>query len=765
MITSPATARREIPPTRPATGWAVALVLAAGLAATASRANAQTLSWNNASGGSASVPGNWSPSGLPDTSTNLLFNINSALASIPVTFDAASNKSGTMLFRKETYAINITSPHATTTDVTIASASGDNATVVLESGSWSLFNTLGDVRIGNASNTVGVFTIDGPDAEFIGDDGTVLGNVGTGTLNVLDGGRFVTQSMSLGLGNATGSGTVNIDGQALAPTFTRSRLECLQSLVVGSLGTGVLNVTNGAQATCQALFVGTNSTGSGTLTIGGAAISKATLQCTLNTSVGGNSSGIINVNSGGVLDVNAGLTLQGTGVGSGILHVNPGGAAIAGNLIVNAGGSLDLDGGTLDVDGSTFNYNNPASHLVLGAPDAPLLTLKDTVNGTLNVVTGGRALTLGGSPIGAGIADFDVRSGSTLTIPAGDIVMGEQAGDDGGMIVNGAGSALSMAAADRAIVGQSGAGSLRFEAGASAALGGLRIGLNVGSSGSAVFDGAGTMATTNTITIGGDLASSGGTGALTVSGGADVQVASTATTDAVRVWPAGDLSVLGPSILDANKAVRVSGGEVFMDQGAMLAASQFVLETGSDLFINASGTGGPAVIDALASLTGSATIDMKGDLTIGISANPNGFSAAANSTVNLDGNTLTIPRFERRRRRHRQPQHVRRRAERRAHRPQWRLAPQRRLQALRQRHGQGRCARGRLGRHDQPRRQRHDHRGHALQQPPRHHLGLDAAIREWRRVQWRWHDRLPRLCRRALQSPRDRQTSRSATPA
>ncbi len=244
--------------------------------------------------------------------------------------------------------------------------------------------------------------------------------------------------------------------------------------------------------------------------------------------------------------------------------------------------------------------------------------------------------------MGVGIADFDVRSGSALSIPTGDVVLGEQAGDDGGMTIHGVGSSVTMDSGEVLIAGQSGVGQAQFQAGAGATLGGLRIGLNVGSSGAAIFDGLGTVATTNTISVGGDQASIGGIGVLTVSGGADVTVSSTAVTDAIRVWPAGDLSVLGPSILEANKPVRVSGGEVFMDQGATILASQFVLETGSDLLVNATGTGGPAVIEALASLTGSATIQMGGDLTIGSGFNPSGFSAAANSTVNLDGNTLTI---------------------------------------------------------------------------------------------------------------------------
>ncbi len=366
------------------------LALASGAALVASLAPVkvawgQTLSWNDPNGGSASDVTNWTPNGLPTSSSLLLFNVNSALASIPLTFDATATKSGTMTFRKEAYGVTMTSPHATTSGVVIAPTTGDNATVVLEAGSWSLFNTLANVNIANDSGTVGVFTINGSDAEFIGDNGTTLGNVGTGTLNVLSGGRYVTQTMTLGLGNTSGSGTVNVAGQTLAPFFTRSRLECLQSLTVGSLGTGVLNVSNGALLTVQALLVGTAATGSGTVTIGGKVIADATVQASLSATIGGSSNGTIHVNADGRLDVNSTLTVQGTGAGVGTLHINPGGAVTAGNLTVTGNGVLDLDGGTLDVSGTTFTYANPASHLVLGAPGGPVVTLKDNVACTLGV--------------------------------------------------------------------------------------------------------------------------------------------------------------------------------------------------------------------------------------------------------------------------------------------------------------------------------------------------------------------------------------------
>jgi T5SS/PEP-CTERM-associated repeat protein len=628
------------------------MILAAGLAlgiGLAQGAGAQTLSWNDANGGLANDPTNWTPNGVPSSSSNLIFNIASALSTIPVTFNATANKSGTMTFRQESYTLTMTSPHTTTTDVIIGSANGDNATVVLTTGEWSIFNTLGGVTIGGASGATGTFTINDDDAVFIGDDDTKVGQVGSGTLNIIGGGRFVNQSLVVGLGNANGTGTVNVSGQLALPPFTRSRLECLGSASIGSLGHGTLNVTNGALVSCTFLFVSPASTGSGTVTIQSKGKDSASIQTTFSALVGRNlnnsaaANGTLNVNTGGLLDVNDVLYVGGDPEGGvGTIHLENDAIINTKTLDIGIGGTLDLDGGTLTVDGGSMIHSKAGNPLVLGGVNNPTLRLANNAASSLSGTSA--ALIVGGASLaGPDVsATLNVLTGSDLAVTNGAVMLGALLGDSGTVVINGAGSLFDMNASETLVSGVQGNGALQAVLGATAKLGVVQIGLNVGANGLVSAEQSGTSMTTNAVFVGGSNSAAGGTGLFRVLSGATTKVFSTLT-DGVKVWPDGTLAILDPgSALSSNKAVRISGGTLQMSNGAVLSAPLVALDAGSTTFVV---TGGPAgvTIDAPMQVLGfGTTVSLGADLTVGDASDPNGYTAAIASSVDLHGHTLTI---------------------------------------------------------------------------------------------------------------------------
>jgi fibronectin-binding autotransporter adhesin len=603
----------------------------------AEAASAQTLNWANANGGSAATAGNWSPAQVPTAANPLVFNIASALPAIPVTFPLAAAASASQTFRQESYLLTMSSPHTTSGAVQIGLNATDVAAATLTTGQWSMANLF----VGQANGASGTLSINDDDASVIVSGSSAVNN---GSIGITGGGLFeATNTLTIANGSV-----VNAAGQLGVPPFSRSRLEGSIVNLSGVGAASAINVTSGALATVGVLSVGGADTGTGAVTIQNAGLVPATINAD-TVRIGGNANGTpagtgsVNVLSGGMLDVIDSIAVGDINGGTGTLRIDGTGSVVTPSLSVVAGGSLDLDGGTLTIDGGTLTYTNAASHLAIGGASSPVLSLINGAQCNLSVVTGGRVLGVGGASAGIGLADLDVRSGSDLVLSGlGITVLGESVGDDGGMIISGVGSSLSTPVESVITVGQSGAGRLEAELGATATIGRVSIALNPGSTGMLLIQNPGTTATTNEIAVGGGPAAAGGNGDFVVNAGASVNVNSDQP-NGVRVWPGGFLQVAQGSTLTASKPVRVSGGDVDLEDGGTITAPQFVLESGSVMEINGEfPTGGSCTVNANTAMSGSSIINMFGDLTIGNAASTNGFSGSNTTTMNLHGHTLTI---------------------------------------------------------------------------------------------------------------------------
>ena len=131
------------------------------------------------------------------------------------------------------------------------------------------------VSNGGAVNIVGAGA-----ALFVGDNYDASGLGATGTLTIQSGGVVTvdhgsdsTKSSTVQIGNHQfGNGTLTVTG-------ANSKLVSLgvrNQIMVGDYGTGVLNILAGGEVQSQRMFVGTNDTATGMVLVSGAG-SKLTL--------------------------------------------------------------------------------------------------------------------------------------------------------------------------------------------------------------------------------------------------------------------------------------------------------------------------------------------------------------------------------------------------------------------------------------------------------------------------------------------------------
>lgn len=224
--------------------------------------------------------------------------------------------------------------------------------------------------------------------------------------------------------NAGANGTVYVQGAG-------SSFAAGTSLVVGDLGTGFMQVENGATATSNALYFG-RSGGAGTLNVTGAGSSLTTQTAVLTEgAVAIKSGGLVKAgntmkiadyagvastvtvqDAGSQLQVVNGLTV-GAG-GNGQLIVLTGGTASAGQLLINEGGAVNLQGGTLKVasaslaGGGAFNFAS------------------GVLNYTANASTGDGTLLGSGGALASGStlkadAAFNVVDGTSLSLIGGNV--------------------------------------------------------------------------------------------------------------------------------------------------------------------------------------------------------------------------------------------------------------------------------------------------------------------------------------------------------
>ena len=378
-----------------------------------------------------------------------------------------------------------------------------------------------------------------------------VGYTGTGTLNITNGGTVSSSSRYIGYGSGS-TGTVTVDGAG--STWATSN-----ELYVGEAGNGTLNITNGGTVlVTQTTWVAFSNGGTGTVTVSdpGSTLSSGNLLL-----IGQVGAGTLNITNGGVVNSsesqlgNGGpgtATVSGSGsrwnsgdlgVGSpqatGTLNISNGGTVVVtGTTSVNAGAiNFGTNGGTLTT-GSL--YVSPTQVTGTGTINTCGLVADgnmvfDTTHGPSQILTwnsAGQNVTVHLDLTGTSGAVGDLGTGfegiGSLTIQAGVTVtcangyLGYNAGATGTATVCGPGSTWICGSASTLYsgslwVGFWGTGRLNIVNGGTVSSDGSRL-----STGTAMVDGPGSTWNSGGLAIGVGPSGVAGTGTLSITNGGTV---------------------------------------------------------------------------------------------------------------------------------------------------------------------------------------------------------------------------------------------------
>lgn len=355
--------------------------------------------------------------------------------------------------------------------------------------------------IGNQALSTGTATVTGAGSQWTSSGELFIGNDGNGTLNVEDRG-VVSNGNTVAIGRsvgATGSATV---------TGTGSQLTSMDQLFVGDVGTGTLNISAGGVVSNTDGIIG-RQTGSGTATVTGGGSQWNNSNDLI---VGFDGNGMLTIGSGaiaaagrfGSIGVNSGSvgSVTVTGIGSqwnNTLDTRVGMRG-GGTLIISSGGVVSnlLDGliganlggtGTTTVTGTGSQWSNTGN-----------LFVGNEGSGTLNIEAGGVVSNV-------------------------DALIGNDTNSAGTVTVTGLGSQWNIFTNEHEpafwgdlFVGGAGTGTLNVEAGGVVStILAATIGKEATSTGTATVSGPGSQWGVGVLTVG-----DAGTGTLNVEAGGEV---------------------------------------------------------------------------------------------------------------------------------------------------------------------------------------------------------------------------------------------------
>ena len=400
-----------------------------------------------------------------------------------------------------------------------------------------------------------------------------IGFFGTGELNVLSGGE-VTYGGPVLLGQRpSGSGTINVIG-------TTSHFDSSSSeLKIGFEGTGELNVESGGVVKSKHGNLGVSVGSAGTATITGAGSHWNVTSNSLI--VGSRGTGELNILDGGKVTFDdPGFSTIGLNNGSiGTVNVEGAGSQWVNTTIYDIGthgtGILNIrDGGFVSIgnttlgdrsDGSgTVNVTGVDSHLRV-----PLLIIGELGSGKLNVESGGKVEATSSTThniIGSGLDSTGmaiVTGANSQWTSAGDLHVGHGGpGElqvlDGAVVSNKIGKiGVKLGSTGKATVSGLGSswessqglnvtrGTLDILAGGVVtSKGGTLVNPDTGQVATATVSGAGSQwNSSDSVFVGGNVFSPQGTGTLNIQNDGNVNVAGT-----MKVWDAGTVNLQGGTL-------------------------------------------------------------------------------------------------------------------------------------------------------------------------------------------------------------------------
>ncbi|MCX5494537.1 autotransporter outer membrane beta-barrel domain-containing protein [Kaistia dalseonensis] len=460
------------------------------------------------------------------------------------------------------------------------------------------------------------------------------------------------------LGTTTGTGTLTITQSAVGGTLVSA------SAVIGQSGTGVLNVSRlgSSWTNSGTVVIGDAAGGSGTLTVDMSATITTNTDAGSSTIIGNEAgaTGIARVDGAGSSWTSGGTIIVGN-AGTGSLTVSSSGVVTDTDAAI---GALAGGTGTVKVTGDGSNWSHTGTLVIGGAGTGELTieamgTVGDAVatigeleggSGTVKATGSGSAWTTTGAlTIGeAGDGALTVESGASVT--AASATVGALEGGSGTTKVTGSGS--SWTTSTELVLGDAGDGTLTIEAGGAVSDASAVIGNRASGTGAATVTGADSSWTTEqALTIG-----KGGNGALTVELGGTVSDDS--ATIGASAGGSGSAKVSGSGTLwetDSTLTIGDAGaGSLTVQGGGSVTAGEVTIgaaKSGAGSAI-VSGDGSSLTMDGLLTLgadgDGALTIAAGGmvtsaDATLG--ANTGGTGAASisgeGSNLSVDG-TLTV---------------------------------------------------------------------------------------------------------------------------
>ena len=506
-------------------------------------AKAQTFTWQPTSGGLYNTAANWSPAGGPPNAAGEIALYTGTTTQTVILENSLTTSGHRIENGNITYQLN------QTTQSMSAGAGLVVGAVAGQTGRFTILNgtMTGDMTLGNATSSIGFFTI-GEDAVFdAAANTTAIGGSASssGTLTVTNGGDYTgTSAIVFGAGSGS-NGTALISGAGSSLTSG--------SATVGDQGLGELTVSSDATVSVLATTVGNTATGVGELLVSGAGSTLTTGGQSLN--VGASGSGSLSIASGGLLtsgtarlgqNAAASGTATVTGAGS---NWTASSLAVGGSLGANGGtGTLSItDSGAVNVTGNMEIRATAGTAVTI---DGGALTVGGTFtkNGTLNHIDGTLHVT----------GTFD---NGTSNAPL--VIDGATPDDLPTLRLSNASGTLSEV--NSITVGSLNRGALVVDLGRNLALGSnpLAIGATSTGDGSITVTGASsTITTTGTIAVGGTGVSAQGKGALAIGPNATVNAGT------VNLFPQGTLTIDGGTLNAASMSLSV-GAHVAFNQGTI----------------------------------------------------------------------------------------------------------------------------------------------------------------------------------------------------
>ena len=414
-----------------------------------------------------------------------------------------------------TGVVSVSGAAATWTNTGDLVVGGSGAGTLAMSGDGDVSDADGYIGADRGGN--GSVTVSGVGSTWINTGSLIVGSTGSGTLTI-NNGAYVTDETGGIIGNAkTGNGAVTVSG--VGSTWTNA-----QNLYVGDSGSGTLVIENGGSVSVAgASYIGNPTGGNGSVTVSG---SGSTWTTKLGLDVGQYGKGTLAISSGGVVSDAAAIVYYRGGVsvsGSGSTWTiggslsSQGGLAITnGGLVSDKGPTILYVGGAVTVSGSGSAWQSKGA-IDVGASGAPTLVITDggtvstvgesyievreasgsvTVSGTGSTWTNDGNLVVGHE---SGSGTLAISGGGTVKIE-GSSAIGDSYGGSGAATISGKGSEWTNTG-DLSI----GSGTLTIDGG------GFVSDADGNLSGSAAISGPGSRwLNTNNLEIGGSVVISGG---------------------------------------------------------------------------------------------------------------------------------------------------------------------------------------------------------------------------------------------------------------